>query len=67
MFVAQGTASDPYVEIPSFYPSLGMSYDLTVIDVDDFVFNDEYVTDSGTYKLTINLKEFTLTVDRIYT
>ena len=64
-FNAQGTATNPYVDLPSFYPYLGMSYDLSVIDVDGFVFNDDCVTESGTYKLTVDLKNFTLTVDRI--
>ena len=64
-FVAQGKINDPYVDIPSFYPKLGMKYQLSVIDVDGFVGNDSYVTESGTYKLTINLKDFTLTVKRI--
>lgn len=65
-FVAQGEIYDPYVDIPSFYPKLGMKYKLSVIDLDGFVFNDEYVTESGTYMLTINLKDFTLTVKRIF-
>lgn len=64
-FVAQGERNDPYVDIPSFFPKLGMAYDLSVIDVDGFVAYDEYITESGTYKLTINLKEFTLTIKRI--
>ena len=64
-FVAQGERNDAYVDIPSFFPKLGMAYDLSVIDVDGFVAYDEYITESGTYKLTINLKEFTLTIKRI--
>ena len=64
-FVAQGTASSPYVDIPSFYPMLGMSYDLSVIDVDGYVAYDEYIKESGTYKLTVNLKDFTLTVEKV--
>ena len=64
-FIAQGEISNPYVDIPSFFPKLGMAYDLSVIDVDGYVAYDEYITESGTYKLTINLKEFTLTVKRI--
>jgi len=64
-FVAQGTASDPYVELPDFYPERGMSYDLSVIDENGFVFADMYVTESGRYKLTVNLKEFTLSVKKI--
>jgi len=64
-FVAQGKVNDPYVDIPSFYPSLGMKYKLSIIDQDGFVFNDEYLTESGTYKLTVNLKEFTLTVNKL--
>lgn len=62
---AQGTPTDPYVEIPAMYPQLGWKYKLTVVDVDGLVFSDTYVTESGTYKLTVNLKDFTLTVDRI--
>lgn len=65
-FVAQGKINDPYVDIPSFYPKLGMKYQLSVIDVDGFVAYDSYITESGTYTLTINLKEFTLTVKRIF-
>ncbi len=65
-FVAQGKVNDPYVDIPSFYPKLGMKYNLTIIDVDGFVFNDMYVTESGKYLLTVNLKDFTLTVKRIF-
>ena len=64
-FVAQGAINDPYVDIPKFYPSLGMSYQLSVVDEDGFVAYDEYITQSGTYKLTINLKEFTLTVKKL--
>lgn len=63
-FVAQGTESDPYVEIPDFYPMLGMSYNLIVIDKCESVFIDEYLTEAGTYKLTVNLKDFTLTVEK---
>ena len=54
------------LDIPSFYPKLGMKYNLTVIDVDGFVFNDMCVTESGKYLLTVNLKDFTLTVKRIF-
>lgn len=64
-WTAEGTRTDPYVEIPSFYPELGFSYTLTVNDVNGYVFADTYVTESGTYKLTINLLEFTLSVEKI--
>lgn len=64
-FVAQGTVSDPYVDIPSFYPELGMKYRLSVIDEDGYVFADSYLTESGKYKLTVNLKDFTLTVKKV--
>lgn len=64
-FMAQGERNDPYVELPDFYPILGMKYALTVIDECGFVFNGTDVTESGTYRLTVNLKEFTLTVERI--
>jgi|GEM_PF-998915 len=63
-FVAQGTPSRPYVDLPSFYPELGMSYELTLIDLEDLVVADS-VTQDGTYKLTINLKEFTLSIEKI--
>lgn len=63
-FVAQGTPQDPYVSLPSFYPELGMSYDLYVIDEDELTWAD-CVKEAGTYKLTVNLKEFTLTVKRL--
>ena len=64
-FIAQGKINDPYVDIPSFYPKLGMAYKLAVIDVDGYVAYDEYITESGTYLLTINLKEFTLSIKRL--
>lgn len=63
-FVAQGKVNDPYVDIPSFYPKLGMKYQLSVIDVDGFVSGDMYITESGNYTLSINLKDFTLTIKR---
>ena len=64
-FDAQGTPTDPYVELPSFYPELGLSYALSIVDEDGFVFADSYVTESGTYKLTVNLKDLTLTVKKL--
>ena len=64
-FVAQGTATDPYVDIPNFYPELGMKYRLSVINEDGFVANDMYLTESGTYKMTVNLLDFTLTIEKI--
>ncbi|MBE7060905.1 MAG: hypothetical protein E7382_00030 [Clostridiales bacterium] len=54
-----------YADIPSFYPMLGMSYDLTVYGDEENVVNGEYVREAGTYKMTINLKDFTLTVQKI--
>lgn len=65
LFEHELVAEKDYTELPSFYPCLGMSYDLTVIDVEDNVFNDEEVRNKGTYKLSVNLKEFTLTVEKI--
>ena len=64
-FEAQGKIEDPYVEIPDFYPELGMPYNLQVIDEDGFVAYDIYLKESGRYKLTVNLKEFTLKVEKI--
>ena len=64
-FEAQGKIEDPYVEIPDFYPELGMPYNLQVIDEDGFVAYDTYLKESGRYKLTVNLKEFTLKVEKI--
>ncbi len=64
-FVAEGKPNDPYVLIPALYPTLGFKYKLSIIDEDDLVFIDEYVKESGTYKLTINLKDFTLKVKKI--
>ncbi|MBR2974878.1 MAG: hypothetical protein IKC47_03955 [Clostridia bacterium] len=64
-FVAQGKPTDPYVDIPSFFPMLGWKYSLTVVDPDGLTAYDAYIKESGTYKLTINLKDFTLTVARV--
>ena len=64
-FSAQGTPTDPYVDIPSFYPELGMKYKLTVIDEDGLVSGGSYITEAGNYNLTVNLKDFTLTVKRV--
>jgi len=64
-FVAQGKPADPYVDIPSFFPMLGWKYSLTVVDPDGLTAYDAYIKESGTYKLTINLKDFTLTVARV--
>ena len=64
-FVAQGKANDPYVDIPSFFPKLGMKYKLAVIDECGCVAYDQYITEDGTYTLTINLKDFSLTVEKL--
>ncbi len=64
-FVAQGKVNDPYVDIPSFYPSLGMSYELSIIDEHGYTASDMYIKESGTYELTVNLKDFALTVDKV--
>jgi hypothetical protein len=61
-FTAEGTRSDPYVSLPRFYPELGMKYSLDLIG--EVILAGEYV-ESGTYKLTVNLKDFTLTVEKI--
>ena len=64
-FVAQGTPTDPYVDIPSFYPKLGMKYALSLIDEDEVVFSDYYLEGGNTYKLTVNLLDFTLSVKKL--
>ena len=64
-FVAQGKPSDPWVEIPSIYPYLGMPYNLTVLGDETYVAYGEYIKEDGTYKLIINLKDFTLTVEKL--
>lgn len=64
-FVAVAERNDPYVSLPRLYPELGMKYKLSIIDEQDVTALDEYVDGSGTYKLTINLKDFTLTVEKI--
>ncbi len=64
-FEAQGKPDDPYVKLPKFFPQLGMEYALTVVDENDITFAGKYVKESGTYKLTVNLKDFTLTVAKI--
>ena len=64
-FVAQGTPTDPYVDLPNFYPKLGMKYALSLIDEDEVVISDYYLEDGNTYKLTVNLLDFTLTVKKI--
>lgn len=53
------------VDLPSIYPQLGMSYDLTILGDEEYVSSYGYVKDKGTYKLTINLKDFTLGVEKI--
>lgn len=64
-FVAQGTIQDPYIDIPGFYPERGMKYKLTIINDDGYVLSDMYLSEDGTYKMLINLKEFTLTITKI--
>ncbi len=53
-----------YIEMPKFFPKLGMPYVLTVIDENELTYK-KYVKQSGEYKLTVNLKDFTLTVEKI--
>ena len=60
-FVAESPIDNPAVKLPSFFPKLGMSYKLAIIDEDNLT-RSGYVKTSGTYKLTVNLKDFTLTV-----
>ena len=62
LFECELVATQTYTELPDFYPELGMSYALSVVDLDGLTVGDMYVKEVGTYKLTINLKEFTLTV-----
>lgn len=52
-------------QVPSIYPYLGMKYALYLINDDGFVEYDTYFAEAGTYKLTVNLKEFTLTIEKI--
>ena len=42
-----------------------MKYALYLINDDGFVEYDTYFAEAGTYKLTVNLKEFTLTIEKI--
>jgi len=56
--------STGFADLPNFYPYLGLSYDLTVLGDEEYV-RDDYVREEGTYKLTVNLKEFTLTVTKL--
>jgi len=59
--VAQ-TSVDGRTPLPKFYPELGMAYDLTIVDQDDSLIGGDEFDESGTYKLIINLKDFTLTI-----
>ena len=64
-FTAVYEAGNPYARIiPSFYPQLGMKYSLTLIDEESLVAGD-YLEVGYTYRLTVNLKDFTLTVEKI--
>lgn len=65
LFEYEFVATEEYDELPSFYPHLGFAYNLTVFGDEEYVFNDECVRGIGTYKLTVNLKEFALTVEKI--
>ena len=42
-----------------------MKYALSLIDEDEVVISDYYLEDGNTYKLTVNLLDFTLTVKKI--
>lgn len=48
--------------LPDFYPELGMRYNLWLVDENELVYGDNSVKEAGTYTLTVNLKDFTLTV-----
>ncbi|MBQ8197037.1 MAG: hypothetical protein IJZ73_03145 [Clostridia bacterium] len=50
---------------PTFYPELGMRYTLTVIGDEEDVSQDSQFRQDGTYKLTVNLLDFTLTVEKV--
>ena len=63
LFEYEFVADESYEELPDFYPALGMPYALSVVDEDGFV-DDTFLTEAGAYKLTVNLKEFTLTVKK---
>ncbi|MBO5286219.1 MAG: hypothetical protein J6B16_04915 [Clostridia bacterium] len=63
-FTAQGKPNDPYVDIPKFYPKLGLPYGLMVIAEDDIVASGQYIKEPGEYILTINLKEFRLYIEK---
>lgn len=54
-----------YGELPSFFPHLGWKYSLSLVDEGEYVLGDNSVREGGTYKLTVNLKEFTLTVEKL--
>lgn len=61
-FVAERNEYGVFVDLPSFYPSLGMPYDLTIVNE-----NGEEIAwyvEEGTYMLRIDLKDFKLTVTR---
>ena len=63
-FVATGEPGT-FAKLPEFFPKLGMNYKLSVVDEGNKTYANKYVKESGTYKLTINLRDFTLTVEKI--
>lgn len=64
LFEYNMTTQDYNEDIPSFYPELGMAYALTVLGDNEIVNSLGYIYTAGAYKLTVNLKEFTVTVEQ---
>ncbi|MBR2988909.1 MAG: hypothetical protein IKC64_04205 [Clostridia bacterium] len=63
LFEYNMTTQEHNEEVPRFYPELGMAYDLTVLGDGEVVSGGDICT-PGAYKLTVNLKQFTLTVEQ---
>lgn len=64
LFEYNMTTQEYNEDVPSFYPELGMAYDLTVLGDSEIVNSIGYIYLPSAYKLTINLKEFTVTVEQ---